>query len=122
MGRTGRWVFIAALGAVALASSARADDDDTLKALVADCSGPDVKSSDVDSCLERARAMGESDPSPQLQGLTANLERIAERQQDESDAAKTAAASPATTAQSGGGIPAGSGVSADNAAPHGNMH
>lgn len=69
--------LVAALAASLPAGSAGASDSDDLKALIADCGGPNVASSEIDSCLERARELGENDPSPQLEGLTARLERRA---------------------------------------------
>jgi hypothetical protein len=122
MGRMGKWAFLAALGASALVGSAYgAEDDDTLKTLIAECSGPNVSSPDIDGCLERARVMGETDPSPRLQTLTAKLERLAE-QQDQDEAVPADAATPAPTAQGGGGVPAAAGLTADKAAPHAEMH
>ena len=124
MGRIGRLVFAGALGAAALAGSVYgADDNGELTALIAECGGANVSASDIDGCLERARVMGESDPSPKLQSLTAKLERHAE-QIDLDEDEKTPAASdpPAPATQSGGGTPVAAGVSADKAAPHAEMH
>ncbi len=104
-----------AFTAVALSGSAyAADEDDGLKSLIADCGGTGVKSDDIDSCLERARVLGEDSPSPQLQSLTARLERIAERGDSDNDLSKTYDVSPVPEQTAGGGttIPA----------PHGKMH
>lgn len=111
-----------AMVVVALSGGARAaDSDDDLKVLVAECGGPNVKADDIDSCLERARVLGEDNPSPQLQSLTAKLERIAERGDDDNDLSKAYMVTPAPEQSAGGGIPA-TAPSAAAAAPHGNMH
>lgn len=121
MGRITRWAFLAVLGTTALAGSAYgAEDDSDLKTLLAEC-GVNVAASDIDSCLERARVMGEADPSPKLQTLTAKLERQAE-QLEENEATPVTADNPAEVIQSGGGTPVTAGVSADKAAPHAEMH
>jgi hypothetical protein len=116
MNRLARRTAFAAFAAFALTGSAYAADDD-LKALIADCGGPNVKADDIDSCLERARVLGEDSPSPQLQSLTARLERMAEENDDNADLSKAYSVSPAP----GGG---GSSTAAPGAtpAPHGNMH
>jgi len=108
----------AAFAVVALSGGAAWADDD-IKALVADCGGQNVKADDIDSCLERARVMGEENPSPELQSLTARLERMAERGDDNNDLSKTyMAGNPPEPTAGGGGIATPAGV----AAPHGNMH
>jgi hypothetical protein len=121
MNRVLKYSIIAAFGAAALSASAYgADGDDGLKQLVADCGGANVKPDDIDSCLERARELGETSPSPVLQGLTARLERMAERSDDNSDLSKTymVGDQPEPTAGGGGvAVPATS-----PAAPHGEMH
>jgi hypothetical protein len=105
------------LAAVALSGGAYAtEDDDALKALITDCGGADVKADDIDSCLERARVLGEDSPSPQLQSLTARLERIAERSDADNDLSKTYMVTPAPEQTAGGGtVPAA-------AAPRGKLH
>lgn len=105
------------LAAVALSGGAyAADDDDGLRALVADCGGPDVKPDDIDTCLERARVLGEDNPSPQLQGLTARLERLAERGDSDNDLSKAYMVTPVPEQTAGGGaVPA-------TAAPRGKLH
>lgn len=121
MARYAGWMFGAALGATLLAGSAYADDDDALKSLIADCGGPNVANSDIDSCLERAREIGETAPSPQLQSLTARLERRAEAAMDQSDQQPPAEAVPAPAVVSsgpGGGSPADTGASIEKTAPH----
>jgi hypothetical protein len=55
---------------------------DNLKALMADCSRPDLPGDEIDSCLGRAIALDDSDPSPQLQALEAQLERRADAVED----------------------------------------
>ncbi|HUO91390.1 MAG TPA: hypothetical protein VMU22_00630 [Rhizomicrobium sp.] len=120
MKRLARWSAFAAVAAFAMAGNAYAADDDELKTLIADCSGANVKLDDVDSCLERARVLGEESPSPELQGLTARLERMAEQGEDNSDLSKAYSVTPARTAEGGGGT--GTVASGSIAAPHGNMH
>lgn len=111
--------IFAALAAVALSGATAWAADDDIKSLIADCGGTDVKLDDVDSCLERARVLGEDSPSPELQSLTARLERLAERGDDNNDLSKAymAGSPPETTA--GGGTSA---TPARAAAPHGNMN
>jgi hypothetical protein len=122
MGRIGILAVWVALGATALAGGAYAGEDDgDLKTLLAECGGASVSGSDIDSCLERARLMGETDPSPKLQTLTARLERKAE-QEEEDEPTPADAAQPAPIAPSGGGTPVTAGVAADKAAPHAEMH
>src|SRR3974390_107395 len=74
-----------------LALPARADEDD-LKSLMADCGKPDLASSDILGCMERARVMADTHPSPELQHLLTQLEH----RQDEGDNPNKA--SSATTA------------------------
>jgi hypothetical protein len=107
--------IFAAFAATALSGGPALADDD-IKTLVAECGGPDVKSADIDSCLERARVLGEENPSPQLQTLTASLERLAERTDTDNDLSKTYDVTPAPEQTAGGGtIPTA-------AAPRGNLH
>ena len=47
---------------------------DDANAVVADCGRADLPGSAVDSCLERARVVDETDPSPALESLEAKLE------------------------------------------------
>lgn len=49
--------------------------DDTAGAVLADCGSSDLPVSAIDSCLERVRVLDETDPSPQLQSLEAQLEQ-----------------------------------------------
>ena len=65
---------LALLLSCALAPSAFAGDGDDAASIMADCGGSDLPASAVDSCLERARVLDETDPSPQLQSLEAKLE------------------------------------------------
>jgi len=120
MNRLARWTAFAALAAFALTDGAYAADDDDLKALIADCGGANVKVDDIDSCLERARVIGEDSPSPQLQSLTARLERLAERADDNADLSKTYSVGPAHPPAGGG--ESGPAASSSVAAPHGNMN
>lgn len=122
MGWITRWAFLAAVGAAMTAGSACAAEDDTeLKTLVAECGGANVNPDDIDSCLERARVMGEANPSPQLQTMTAKLERQAE-QLDEDEKAVMPADEPEPSAQGGTGTPVATGGSAAMATPHAEMH
>jgi hypothetical protein len=114
-----KWSIFAACAAVALSGGTALADDD-IKSLVADCGGPDVKADDIDSCLERARELGETNPSPQLQGLTARLERMAERGDDDNDLSKTYMTSHPTEPAAGDGGAAT--PAASTAAPHAEMH
>jgi hypothetical protein len=118
----------AALGALTLAGGARAaDDDGDLKALLADCGSANIERSDINSCLERARDISESAPSPQLQTLTARLERRAEALDDgdadkaqpaETRVADTPPAAPAPATPVGGGGAATVASSVAAVAPH----
>lgn len=79
MSRYGLGCFFAALGLAAIAvAPAAAGDDDDYKSLMADCDKPDVERSDIRDCMERARVMDETQPSPQLQRLLTQLERRSE--------------------------------------------
>jgi hypothetical protein len=55
--------------------------EDSASSVLADCGTPDLAASAVDSCLERARVVDETDPSPQLESLEALLEARAEKEQ-----------------------------------------
>jgi hypothetical protein len=117
MTRLASITFCAALGAALFAGSALADDD-TIQSLMADCGGPNVAKDDINSCLERARELGDTAPSPQLQGLTARLERRAEALDDAEQAAESQKPdAPATTSGPGGGSPATT-TTASVATPH----
>jgi hypothetical protein len=63
-----------AVAALVLAVPAFAAGGDA-NALVNECSSPNLPREAVDSCLARAQAMDETDPSPQIQSLEAMLER-----------------------------------------------
>ena len=97
MSRIGTGCLSAALfaGTLVAAPAARADDDD-IKTLMADCDHPDLPASDIRDCMERAREMDVSDPSPQLQRLLTQLERRSEYLEGRD--AKPAPASTATSA------------------------
>jgi hypothetical protein len=70
-----------ALGAVP-AQAGLFGDDDTLQSLLADCGGKDLPADSIDSCLERAHALEETEPSTTLQSLAARLERRADAVSD----------------------------------------
>jgi hypothetical protein len=98
--------------ALICAGAARAsDDDDDLKELMADCGGAHIELSDVDGCLERARVLGETRPSPQLQSLMTRLERRTEDSDDTpASPPEPATRSPhvlATPAAAAGDVPPG---------------
>jgi hypothetical protein len=120
MNRFLKFSVVAAFAAAVLPGSAAVADEDDLKTLVADCGGASVKQDDIDSCLERARELGETSPSPVLQSLTARLERMAEKGEDNSDLSKSymVGNQPEPTA-GGGGIAA---PATSPSAPHQEMH
>ena len=70
-------ILALALGAAMTATAANADDDD-FKSLMADCNRPDIPLSDIDGCIERARVLDETHPSPKLGHLLTQLERRSE--------------------------------------------
>jgi hypothetical protein len=79
-----RFVYVPAFTALLLAASPAVaqnytvtDDDTALSKLNADCGGTDLPDSQIDSCLERARVLDETNPSPGLETLTARLEQRA---------------------------------------------
>jgi hypothetical protein len=77
------WIFrvsIALLPICVLSpgAPAQAAGPDSADAVLADCGGAALPRSAVDSCLERARVLDETSPSPQLQSLEAQLSRQAE--------------------------------------------
>jgi hypothetical protein len=76
------------------AGSARASDDDDLKTLIADCGGPNLQFDDVKPCLERARVLDESRPTPELLRLMTQLEQRLE----EGESANGNSQTPSTTA------------------------
>ena len=129
MTRIAKWsLAAAALGAMAMAGGARAADGDSdLKALLADCGSANIERSDINSCLGRAREISEDAPSPELQTLTARLERRAEALDDgdqapaqpaETRVADTPAATPAPTTPVGGGGASTVAASVAAVAPH----
>jgi hypothetical protein len=120
MNRLLRASACAVFAAVALPGGAyAADGDDDLKTLVAECGGPNVKMDDIDSCLERARVLGETSPSPELQGLTGRLERIAERGEDDEDLSKAYTVGQQPEPSAGGGTVAAPATAPS--APHGKL-
>ncbi len=97
-----------ALGLIAPGGAARAEDadDEDFNAFLADCDHPDVPMSDIDSCLDRARDFAESRPSPQLQSVTARLERRSE-EGDGGDAEPAAKSAAMATARAPAAVRAG---------------
>lgn len=90
------------LMALGFALPASADEDD-LKTLMADCTKSDLAASDIPGCMERARVMADTHPSPELQHLLTQLEH----RLDDGDSSNKPSASSATTApQSLQGAPA----------------
>lgn len=88
------WPIVAALAVVSATLPAHAGlfgDDDTLQSVTADCGRPDLPIDSIDSCLERVRVLSETDPSPQLEALEAQIERRA----DDAEDGTTAPAKPA---------------------------
>lgn len=70
------------LTAFLLASAApayAAAGDDTVAEVMRDCGGNSLPRDLVSSCLERARVLDQSDPSPQLESLEAKLEQQVRR-------------------------------------------
>jgi hypothetical protein len=65
--------FLLFVGAATAQAEGTAQDSPT--AVLADCGSAELSNSQVDSCLERARVLDETDPSPQLQSLEAQLEQ-----------------------------------------------
>lgn len=82
---------------LATAGAARADDAADFKSLMEDCSRSDLAISDINDCLERARVLSETSPSPQLITLTARLERIAESELDGAAPARQGTSTPAAS-------------------------
>jgi hypothetical protein len=77
------WIFRVSIAlfpicVLSLGASAQAAGPDSADAVLADCGGAALPRSAVDSCLERARILDETNPSPQLQSLEAQLSRQAE--------------------------------------------
>lgn len=108
MGKTGArmaqvayWSVLVAIAFGVLTSSgdARAGDNkEALRDLLADCGGPSVSPSDIDGCLERAREIDETSPSPQLQSLLAKLERQAEDADSDDSSPRSAVDAPPANA------------------------
>jgi len=65
-------VLLLASAAVPTAAVARDGDVD---AFMSDCGGVDLAPSAIDSCLERARVLDETAPSPEVQSVEASLEQ-----------------------------------------------
>jgi len=85
-----------AFGAAMTATAAIADDDDDFKSLMTDCNRPDLPLSDINGCIERARVLDETRPSPQLEHLLTQLERRTE--QTDAPDSKKASPPPASAA------------------------
>lgn len=81
------------LMALGFALPALADDDD-LTSLMTDCSKTDIAVDDIPACMERARVMADTHPSPELQHLLTQLEH----RLDDGDAKSKSAAPSATSA------------------------
>jgi hypothetical protein len=62
-------LFLSAAAAPAVLAA-----EDQTSSVLADCGSGDLPYSQVDSCLERVRVLDETDPSPQLESLEAQLE------------------------------------------------
>lgn len=56
-------------------SSAAGAAEDQARAVLSECSAPDLPDAAVDSCLERVRVLDETAPSPALQSLEARLDQ-----------------------------------------------
>lgn len=70
------WFSLLLLGAVIpVGAACSPSNPDTAQAVLADCDRPDLPDSAVDSCLERARVMDETSPSPEMHTLVATLSR-----------------------------------------------
>ena len=83
MTRMAFWSYLSALMLSAVALPARAQQD-SFDSVMADCGGS-IPPRVVDSCLERVRVLDETNPSPQLQSLEAQLSRRAERLHERQD-------------------------------------
>jgi hypothetical protein len=78
----------AGLTAVLLASAGpavAASGDDTPAEVMRDCGGDSLPRDEVSSCLERARVLDQSNPSPQLQSLEARLEQRVKASPEDAD-------------------------------------
>jgi hypothetical protein len=95
-----------AFGAAMTATAAIADDEDDYRSLMADCNRPDLPLSDINGCMERARVLDESRPSPQLQHLLTQLERRSEEPETpNSDKPSSSPASAAPHSLVGASVP-----------------
>ncbi len=78
--------FAGSLTALLLASAmpaAAAPADDTAAEVLRDCGGNSLPRDQVSSCLERARIVDQSNPSPAIQSLEAKLEQRVRAEADE---------------------------------------
>jgi hypothetical protein len=78
--------FAGSLTALLLASAmpaAAAPADDTAAEVLRDCGGNSLPRDQVSSCLERARIVDQSNPSPAIQSLEAKLEQRVRAETDE---------------------------------------
>ena len=78
----------AGLTAALLVSAApvyAAPGDDTPAEVMRDCGGDSLPRDEVSSCLERARVLDQSSPSPELQSLEARLEQRVKAAPDDAD-------------------------------------
>lgn len=78
------WPIVATLAVVGglPAHAGLFGNDDTLQSVTADCGSPDLPVDSIGSCLERVRVLSETDPSPQLEALEAQIERRADEAED----------------------------------------
>ncbi len=127
MARITYWSTLTVLCTVAAALPAHAQfwapalswfDGDNAASVMADCGQLDLPDDSVDRCLERARLVDESHPSPQLQTLEVQLERRADTADDgpassAADAPRSLRAPPAATQA----LPATTGAGATAASP-----
>ena len=71
---------------VSAAPAYAADADDTAAEVMRDCGGDSLPRDQVSSCLERARVLDQSSPSPELQSLEAKLEQRVRSGPDDDEA------------------------------------
>lgn len=67
-------IMCAALCALAVPAAAASATGDSEQSVLADCGHSGLAASAVDSCLERARILDETTPSPQIESLIARIE------------------------------------------------
>jgi hypothetical protein len=79
-----RVALLSSLGLVILGTLPACAQQDTYESVMADCGGH-IPGRMVDSCLERARVLNETLPSPQTQQLVADLSARAQHMRDRHD-------------------------------------